>query len=736
MASPPRPSATAGGQPFAADLDRPAGSAAHHGHTPGVGGFRPDLEGLRAVAILLVLAYHAGVPGFGGGFVGVDVFFVLSGFLITGLLLREVGRTGTISLLAFYARRARRLLPAALLVLLVTLVAAVVVLPPLQVGDVGGDVAAAALYVSNLRFGLQATDYLQSAQAPSPVLHYWSLGVEEQFYVFWPAIILLASRGAGRIRRRVGVTVIVISVASFLLAAWLTEVDEPWAFFSLPTRVWELGLGATLAVGAARLGAIGPRLGMALGWLGIGLIVLSGVVVGGDTPFPGTAALLPTGGSALVIIAGFRPATSGAGRLLGTALPRFIGRISYSLYLWHWPLLVLPEAAIGHSLSWWIRGSMVLLAVALATLTQRWVEEPLRRGRIVGTLPRRNLALAGTFSLVVAVAAVGMGTLTVAGLGGESGNRAAEEANLHSILGAASPIPGRPSGSGRSAGPIASPSPPATVDRPVPADLQPSLGSARDDFTLAGVQGCFLLTPATVSPDCVYGDPNGSRTVVLFGDSHALSWFPTIDRLAMANGWRFVDLTKTACGSADVVQYLDILDRAYTECSQWRANSLERIAREHASLVILANSRGIAIIRDGRILRGDDALAPWQAGMERTLSRIAAAGSPQVAIIGDTPLSAFDVPVCLSQHRDSIIACATAYADAVSPAWLAAASAAASSAHATFIDPTAWICPSRPCPPVIGSFLVFRDRQHLTTPFAAGLADYLGNALPELGPRP
>ena len=362
MANPPRPKSTERrARPISSGASQPPRFAAqsYPARTDG-DTFRPDLEGLRAVAVLLVVAYHARVPGFAGGFVGVDVFFVLSGYLITGLLLRELRQSGTISLPAFYARRARRLLPAALLVLFVTLVLAVVVLPPLQVGDVGGDIAAAALYVSNMRFGIQATDYFQAAQAPSPVLHYWSLGVEEQFYLFWPAIVLLVSHGAVRFGRRVGLTVIAISIASFLLAAWLTGVDEPWAFYLLPTRAWELGIGATLAVGAVRLSAIPGLLGTASGWAGIGLIVLSGVVLSVNTPYPGTAALLPTIGSAFVILAGIRAMPWGAGRLLSTALPRFLGRISYSLYLWHWPLLILPEAAIGQPMRWWARAGLVL----------------------------------------------------------------------------------------------------------------------------------------------------------------------------------------------------------------------------------------------------------------------------------------------------------------------------------------------------------------------------------------
>ena len=227
------------------------------GAAPDTGGssdhFRPDLEGLRACAVVLVLLYHASVPGFGGGYVGVDVFFVLSGFLITGLLVREIQRTGTVSLPDFYARRARRLLPASALVLLVTLIASIFLMPPIRMPDVSIDVASAALYVSNIGFAVRATDYLQADLSPSPILHFWSLGVEEQFYIFWPAIILLVTRGRGDLVRRIAIASVVTVVLSFGLSLWLTEANAPWAFFSLPSRAWELGIGAVLAVGATRL---------------------------------------------------------------------------------------------------------------------------------------------------------------------------------------------------------------------------------------------------------------------------------------------------------------------------------------------------------------------------------------------------------------------------------------------------------------------------------------------------
>ena len=439
-------------------------------------GFRPDLEGLRAVAVSLVLLYHAAVPGFGGGYVGVDVFFVLSGFLISGLLLRELETSGTISLASFYARRLRRLLPAVALLILVTVVASVVVLSPLRAGDVAADGVAAALYASNLRFAVQATDYLQSELAPSPLLHLWSLGVEEQFYLFWPALLLLATRGSANRRVRVGLVAASVVVASFALSLWLTTASAPWAFFSLPSRAWELGIGALLAVGAYRLATLPRGLAGAAGWLGLGMIVASAFLIDTSTPFPGMAALLPTVGTALAMLPGMRGPGETPARLLGWRPARFLGRISYSLYLWHWPILVLPTAVAGETLPLPVRVGLMLAAIPIAYASQRWLEDPIRRGRFVGVVPRRNLAVAGALSMAVAATSLGLGFVTTQRLAAATSVEAGATAPPLPDLGglAATPSPSTPNGSpGASA--TANATPAATLPPPpagpVPADL-------------------------------------------------------------------------------------------------------------------------------------------------------------------------------------------------------------------------------------------------------------------------
>ncbi len=320
-------------------------------------GFRPDIEGLRAVAVLAVVLFHAEVPGLAGGFVGVDVFFVISGFLITGLLWREANSTGTVRLRNFYGARARRLLPASALVGVFTLIASAVLLPPLQARTVMGDGIASALYVSNYRFALQGVDYFAGMPPPSPFQHYWSLGVEEQFYLVWPALILGTAWLIRRARRRTRtqatssqrpylMVLALVALTSFALSLVMTHLMPSVAFFGLPTRAWQLAIGGLVALTARTWQRLPLRAAAITGWAGLGVIVLACTLLSPATPYPGTAALAPTLGTALVIGAGCAAPSQGCGRLLGLSPMQAIGRVSYSWYLWHWPVLMIcPYAA-------------------------------------------------------------------------------------------------------------------------------------------------------------------------------------------------------------------------------------------------------------------------------------------------------------------------------------------------------------------------------------------------------
>jgi peptidoglycan/LPS O-acetylase OafA/YrhL len=373
-------------------------------------GFRPDIEGLRGLAVLLVVVFHAGLAA-PGGFIGVDVFFVISGFLITGLLLRERELRGRIDLLAFYARRVRRLLPAAIVVLAVTLPVAYSLYAPLDRAEVLLDGAAAALSVGNVRFAMAAGDYFSSVITPSPFLHFWSLGVEEQFYLVWPALLLFAAGGlvaARAIRLSVGAALAIVFVLSLLASLLLTEIAASWAFYSLPTRAFELAAGGLLAVGAAGVARLPGILVTPAAWLGLVAVGWSAIAFDSSMAFPGYAALVPTLGTVGLIAAGGRRFAPGT--LLSLEPLRFLGRISYSLYLWHWPILVLSGLALGFNEPGLIGGSLLIgVSVAVATLSWAFVEEPFRRGLPAFASPPGRTVFAGSAAILsVVVAANGM----------------------------------------------------------------------------------------------------------------------------------------------------------------------------------------------------------------------------------------------------------------------------------------------------------------------------------------
>src|SRR5258708_802057 len=320
-------------------------------HPPRPPKFRPDMEGLRAFAVLAVVLYHADLLGVHGGFVGVDVFFVISGFLITRLLLESVGEHGIRALPTFYTRRIRRLLPAAMTVVVATVVAARFWAPPLSVGPISIDGIFTTFYGLNYRLAVEGTQYLNEGSAVSPLQHFWSLAVEEQFYLCWPIlIVLIVFLGRRHRNALLGLLLAAVVLASFYYSVILTRVDAPWAYFSLATRAWELGLGALVALGAAQLARLPGSIALTGGWLALAAVLAAAFVYNGRTPYPGSAAALPVVGATVLIACGCA-VQRGVGVLLGVRPLQFAGRMSYSWYLWHWPMLVIAPIILGHALA-------------------------------------------------------------------------------------------------------------------------------------------------------------------------------------------------------------------------------------------------------------------------------------------------------------------------------------------------------------------------------------------------
>jgi peptidoglycan/LPS O-acetylase OafA/YrhL len=699
-------------------------------------GFRPDIEGLRGVAVLLVVLFHSGLVAIPGGFIGVDVFFVISGFLITGLLIRERERTGGIRLSAFYARRVRRLLPAGMVALACTLVASFAILGPRDRSRAAADGAAAALSVGNIRFALAAGDYFASVESPSPFLHFWSLAVEEQFYLVWPALILVAAVGS-RPRMGAGLALGLVLTASFIANVVISDIAVNWAFYSLPTRAWQLALGGLLALGTRRLERIPGMLRAIAGWLGLASLVGAAFLLDGTVAYPGLFALAPTVGGAALILSG--TTAGGPGDVLSLAPIRFLGRISYSLYLWHWPILVLPAAAAEGELA--TAASIVLVAIAVAVAWASWlfIEEPFRAG--FPSLARRpgRTILAGATAVALVVSMAG-GLVAAAGPAGgatdltaaEPGAEIEEPLDLDPMpsagpsASAAGPAESpTPSATGSATPPSPSPTPaPAATPRPVirlPADVRPALANARGDEERLRRDGCLAFEGVTRPGECVYGDPQGALTVALVGDSHAAQWFPALERIGLARHWRIVTFVKVACPFLDMRVGNIALKREYRECAAWNDATAARLRAIKPDLTLVSMSR-FAI---HPILARDASLAAQGAALARMIDRVPG----RVAVIVDTPDAGRDIPGCLARHLADVRRCAIS-ADVAFAGNLGAIEQAATAATgAGLIDLTARICRADPCPVVVDTMIVFRDMRHLTATFSRSLATDLYRAM-------
>jgi peptidoglycan/LPS O-acetylase OafA/YrhL len=388
-------------------IDRDTATGDEAGTPPGDRKFRPDVQGMRAIAICLVLVYHAGVPGFSGGYVGIDVFFVISGFVITGLLLREREGTGHTSLRSFYGRRSRRIIPAATLVIIVTVLVTYHSLGPLVGHETAVDGQWAALFLANFHFEAIHTNYLAAQAPPSPLLNYWSLGVEEQFYIVYPTLFLLIGWWArkGSFRTRLTIVLVAVIVASYTFSVVYTSVNSQGAYYSLLTRSWELALGGLIAVHGRRLQRI-PQAWAALGsWLGLAAIMVSSVTLTGSSLYPGALVAIPTLGTGLVVAAGAAQPKWGVERLLRHRTFQFVAAISFSLFLWHWPILEIAAQRRGvTSLPVWDNIGLLLVAGVLATLTYYFFENPIRHSRFLAR--RRWTSLILGLCLIAATLAV------------------------------------------------------------------------------------------------------------------------------------------------------------------------------------------------------------------------------------------------------------------------------------------------------------------------------------------
>ncbi len=643
---------------------------------------RVDIEALRALAVGGVIAFHFNFDLFGGGYAGVDVFFVISGFLITSRLLEESALPIKQRLIGFYARRVRRILPAASFVLIASALLATFIQRPFDAISVTApDVRSASLFIVNRAFVVRNHGYLLEAEAPSLIEQYWSLSVEEQFYAIWP-LLLTVCVGLGvalfgdRLRRHL--TILICSgviVLSFLLC--LKDVDSrpiP-SFFSLQYRAWELGIGALLATSPVLLARIPRRIALAATPAGLIAILATFTLVSRETSWPGIATIVPVLATALVIATGNTAGARPLDKLLGHPVIQLIGRWSFSLYLWHWPVLLLFTKDETSALT---LSAALAVTIVAAGLTFRWVEQPARNWRWLQERQGLTLAFgAGLTALVVAAS-----YLPTAIIG-----------DLHSGKTATRVT--------RSLGDAPTPTP------YVPSNLEPSLlnGRSINDPNAAIRTLCLTVT------DCVLGDTESDFNVVLFGDSYAGHWSAALAAVGRERGWRVTVLTR-GCPSTFFKKSVP----GKPVCAPWAQAMWKAIQKDKPEVLILSNRwlEQIKVIGPKFAQNVEDAIA-------------LANSSTRVIVVSQTPLATDNALSCLAEHLNDALACGSQLTTHDVPSINDDLRSASSNAGAYFADLTPLMCIDGFCPAIDGTTLVYREGAHVTSSFARTLAADFGD---------
>lgn len=682
--------------------------------------YQPEIQGLRAIAVVIVVLYHLWPQRLTGGYVGVDVFFVISGFLITAHMYREVRDGSKVGLTRFWARRIRRLLPASILVLLVSLLGVFLWVPSTLWEVAARQIGASVLYVQNWILAGDSVDYSAQHNDASAVQHYWSLSVEEQFYFVWPllvaALLFVARRPA--VARRLGrlgsprammiAGITAVGTASLVYSIVLTALNPSVAYFATPTRVWEFAAGGLMALvfnGRQYSG----RLSSALAWAGLLLIAFSALTYDGGTPFPGWTAVVPVAGTALVLVCSGNTAVMNARWWLSRKPMTFLGDVSYGLYLWHWPLIVIVPFVLGHAMTTPERILLLLASILLAWITKLTVEDPLRRGRALKTSPRAYAFTAGGMILTVALCF----GLTASAYSTPSADRAAE---LGDCYGPGALVPAN------GCGPVVgkeSPSPaPALVAK---QNTQPLHPGCQADAVGTDIVSCDLGVDAE----------QARETVAVVGDSHATAWFPALETLAKDRGWHIKTYTKSSCPvtAALRVQPGEKTDSNQRDCFAWGQKVTDELVADKKITTVFAASYSTAFAfmsPDSKKLQN-----PAVDGFAEVWRHWMTAGK-RVVVFDDVPRTNGEyVPTCLARHQNALD-CAVPVGKAY-PAGIAITNAAKAMASEGVhrINLRDQFCDKALCYPVVGSMIVYRDFSHISAEYARALAPYMAKQLPK-----
>jgi peptidoglycan/LPS O-acetylase OafA/YrhL len=653
-------------------------------------GYRSDIEGLRAVAILLVVAAHAGVPWLAGGFIGVDVFFVLSGYLITGLLLQEIRKTGHLQLVRFYTRRFRRLLPALLFMLLCISVLSITLLAPFEQLNQIPAAQAASIWASNLYFSFTDFNYFSQASDKNLFLHTWSLGVEEQFYLVWPFFLMFllkcwnwqnGNQDFKHLKhlKHLKQGMIVTIILCLILSIFSSYTKPLWGFYLMPSRIWQFALGAlTFLWTIEKEGNINGLSNFSVsdkifrrfnlsGWIGIFLIIVSALLLDSNISYPSGWAILPSMGTVLVLLAGATTTPTRVARVLSIPPLLWVGRVSYSWYLWHWPVLVLG------GLFFWEKTEvvtilLVIISLACAIFSYRFIESPIRFNKQLSKQTKTVLVVALFLMLTVVVLC-------------EFWQRT------------------------------------ATSWSTLPK--QQLYHKVRSNSPIIYAMGCDQWFYSSDVNICAFGDKNPTKTAVLVGDSIMGQWFPALAAAYNNPGWQLMVLTKSSCPMVDEPIFYKRIGMEYTVCSQWRDKVLTVLASIKPDIVFM-----------GGISSSDFSKNQWISGTKRILDKISPI-TKDIVIIRSTHSLPFDGPGCLARRawQPPLV---SALSDCRSVAgnqheknvfsWLM--EAAKEFKNVSVIDLNPIICPNGFCYAEKDGKIIFRDSQHLSARYVETLSHY------------
>lgn len=636
--------------------------------------FRPEIEGLRAVAAFLVVIFHVFVGRVSGG---VDVFFVVAGFLITLILVDQVVVRGRLEPGRYFSRLATRLLPMSILVL-VTVAAAILLLAPLwyqppwlrQVGW-------SALYLENWSLAGESVEYLNKAAPASPVQQFWALSIQGQFYVIWILLFALALL-IGRLVRRVtftrviGLILLLTFAGSLAYSVQMERTGALNAYFHTGTRVWEFAAGGLLALAIMNGRRFATAWAVPAGWIGLALLLTCGVAIGAPSNFPGWAALWPVAGAVLILMSGDARTESklSVTRLLGSRPLVWAGAFSYALYLWHWPILVFYRLRSGTYAVTWLPGILIIVsACALAYATTRLLDGSLRT-RVISLWSARRILLTGGVSLLV------MATIAF-GIGWSRSSALAE-----------------------------------TVGDPRSAHLG-NLASAREDFPEVYLNGCVQDLSHSDVIECASGDPTGARTVMLIGGSHTAHWYPAIEALAQKHGWKLVTALKDAC------RFTMVEDESVIggpSCHEWNESLMSRLRQDPPDLVVTTST-----VSDG----GGEFTPEGYVEQWRQLDALGI----DVVGIRDTPRWMADPVDCLWANADDVAACSVPRHQSLADADPAGARPELPG-NVSLVDVSELICDGDTCPAARGDVVVYWDLSHLSATFARSLAPEIEAGVP------